>query len=224
MKTLKTILTLIITVIVLNNMLIGQSSDLYKVKLRRDNKEKLIIYDTFINLEYLLQSTKDYPGITNFEFFKNFDYPILGCNNEGSERVIISNDSVKIIIDTKPIDTFQIKLNLQNDSNYYIKNPTFGIINDNLTDNKLLATQTEISNITVIIKGISKELPKKEYDNLFNPKINCNGRHISTKGYVTDNGEIIIQMENGDGANFYYVIFIFDIKGNLKRKIVENVI
>lgn len=224
MKATANISAFIIILIIVSLNSYCQTTDTYKVKLSRDNEEELILYDTIIHLDYLLQDTKNYNGISNFEFFQRFDYPILKCSNINSEKLIISNDTIEILIETKSFDTLRFKRNLRTDPDYYIKHPFYGLDDIDLTDETKYLPQRELSKITITINKISKELPYTEYENFFNPNIDCKEDCKPTKGYITENGEIIIQMDNSDGAGFYYAIFIFDYSGNLKRKLVENVL
>jgi hypothetical protein len=226
MKARNYILILSLILVIISPRVFCQNSNLYKVKLRKDNNEKLILYDTIVSLDFLTQETKRYKGISNFEFFQCFNYQELKCKNINNNELLISNDSIKIRLLAKPFDTLRIIQNLQADTNYYLKHSFYGLDELNITDlNKLhWKPQTELDLISIQINNHKVDISIEHYENFFDPNIICDEEFCPTNAYLTENGEIILQMDNGNGAGFYYAIFVFNRKGELIEKVVKNVI
>jgi hypothetical protein len=192
-----------------------QKPDGYSVKLRRDdNSKELVLYDTIVSLDYLTEGSKKYSSISNFEFFEGFNYPVLESKLETNNRLVLFNDSVNIVVETKPFDTLLFKRNLASDRNYYTNKSVYGG----------LPSLREISNISIRINGRLNEMSSHEFENMFDPNIISTPYHIPTKAYLTEGGEILLQMDNGAGAEFYYLIFLFDKDGNVKKRIAKNVL
>ena len=65
----------------------------------------------------------------------------------------------------------------------------------------------------------NKEIPKKQYNDLFEPTIEClndnDDLYCYTVGYLNEKGEIILTMQNSDGAGSYMVIFLFNKKNKI---------
>ena len=225
MKQRNNILILTLILVIISTRTYSQNSNEYKMKLRKDNDKELVLYDTIVTLDYLIKETKKYKGICNFEFFKGFNYPKLDCENISDNELIISNDFIQVRLLTKPFDTLQIIKNLNTDSNYYSKHSFYGLDELNITDLNLLhwKPQRELDLISIRINNYEIDLPKKHYEGFFDANITCNEEHCPTNAYLTEKGEIILQMNNGHGAGFYYAIFVFNSQGELIKKIVKNV-
>ena len=82
--------------------MIAQTNDRFRVLLNRENQKKLEIYDTIVSLDYL--SELRYESLTNMQIFEGFDYPKFNKTTKNNQ-IILSNDSIKIVLDTKPFDS-----------------------------------------------------------------------------------------------------------------------
>ena len=100
----------------------GQSTDKYKVLLKKDNPKQLEVYDTIVPLKFL--SELKYESLTNMQIFEGFGYSKFNLNvKEGSATLF--NDSIKINVLTKLFDSIYFKKNYLIDSSLYFESLYF---------------------------------------------------------------------------------------------------
>lgn len=189
----------------------------------RPNQSGMVIYDTLVSLDYLGQKTVDM-GNSNFEYFHSFKYATLNSENMGQNELLISNDTIKIRLQTRYFDSLQLQNNLLTDSRYYDKHPFYGLDEVEIISLNSLhyKPRNQLDRIFISINGNEISLPKEEFANFFDVNILCTENHCPTKAYLTDEGDIILLMENGTGSGFYYAIFVFNNQGSLIDKIVKS--
>ena len=221
----KNYILLYLVLLFISTQVFCQNSEVYRVKLRKDNHKELILYDTIVSFDYLIQESKRNNGICNFEFFRGFNYVELDFKNTNENELIMFNDTVEIKILSQEFDTLRILENLTSDSNYYINHPFYGLDELSITDLGLLTRpHNELDKIYIRINNTKIELPEENYENFFDVNIICSNNYCPTKAYLTKKGNLIVQMENGGGSSFYYAIFVFNNKGKLIDRVVKSIL
>ena len=164
-------------------------------------------YDTTIHID----SLKDL-----FHDFSKFNYTELKRKRNKDKSLTLYNDSIKIIIEEALFDSSKHVLTYEDGGGYTKIDGKVFYGSDGFIPRR------KISGITFYNHDYKKVIEKDYYSDLYEPNLHCyqNPERCYTFAYIKDSDEIIVTMSNSDGAGSYEVVFIFDIKGNIKRRII----
>jgi len=180
----------------------------FKVKLF--HPETGVEFDTIVSIEFLKDDLFPFMG---------FNYPKLNSKKVGKNSMELFNGNVKIIIETSEFDKDNRELKFDSTNTILEKIDGKAIYG---TDGNI--PQKEISDFYIIVGGNRIEIPKKYYSDLFEPTLECSNNNGNLYGYtiayLNEKGEIILTMENSDGAGSYKVIFLFDNDYMIKERII----
>lgn len=182
----------------------------FKVKLFHHETE--LEYDTIVTKHFL----KD-----DLFTFLEFNYPRLDYKITKNKSIELYNQKVKIVIETSDFKKENRNLKFDVGEKFLQK----------IDEKKIYGTdgnipQKEISDFYILVNRKRIEIPKDYYNDLFEPTIEClndnDNLYCYTVGYLTEKNELIITMQNSDGAGSYMVIFFFDKEYNLTDRIIGN--
>ncbi|MFK7970046.1 MAG: hypothetical protein AB8F95_06740 [Bacteroidia bacterium] len=146
----------------------------------------------------------------DMSMFVGFDYPAFEFRNVHDSLIMLTKDSISIQIASGHFD--QTAYQLDPPHSPYIKT-----VNGKLfwgTDG-LIPTR-RISKISLQVGNRHYAISDSVYSDLFQPSL----FKRYTNAVLTDRNELIIWMNNSDGAGSYRVIWIFDTKGEVLDRIV----
>jgi hypothetical protein len=175
----------------------------YNVQLENQKEE---LFDTIVSLQYLEN---------NLHLLKKFNYEKFDhiSKNENSLLLISNNISFEII--TSKFDSSNNKLEFK-DGKYQLEKindkPFWGTDGDIPT--------RKISKMVYWNNDSPVDVPSKYYNDLYQPNLHCYDSYCYIYGYKTERNEIVIIMNNSDGAGGYTAILILDNNGNIKDRIV----
>lgn len=170
-----------------------------------------IEYDTIVTKEFLED---------DLYTFIEFNYPKFDSKfTDNNSRIELFKDTTKIVIKTSPFVKEGRELKFDTSHEFLKKIDGKEIYG---TDGNIPSKQ--ISEFFIVNDGNRVDINKLFYSDLFEPTLECYNEnddlYCYTVGYLNDEGEIILTMQNSDGAGSYMVIFLFDKNYNLKDRIV----
>lgn len=187
----------------------------YDVKLFDDRNDRT--YDTVIHIDSLA-------GM--FYEFRGFNYTKLQRKRVKDKHLSLFNDTIELKITEAPFDSSKHELFYEEGVGYSVGGTWTKIDGREFLGTDGGLPDREISGITIRINGKKKKIEKEYYSDLYQPNLDCwsseQGDQCYTYGYIKNNREIILSMSNSDAAGSYEVVFIFDMKGNIKRRIIGN--
>jgi len=168
----------------------------------------------------------EFDSIVSKEFLKDDLFTLLEFNYPKFESKVIDENSVellkgntKIVIKTSEFKKDNRELSFDSSETFLEKIDGKDIYG---TDGNI--PRKEISSFYLIVNDEKIEIPKEQYNDLFEPTIEClndnDDLYCYTIGYLNEKGEIILTMQNSDGAGSYMVIFLFDKKNKIKERII----
>jgi hypothetical protein len=213
----QTIYIFIIILFGISHSLVAQENDTYRVRLNRENLKELEVYDTTIALDFLIE--RNYDDLTKMQNFEGFNYQKFTLKTKNNQA-ILSNDSIKITIITKPFDATYFKSNYEKGSSLYYYNFYFREFQGENFEH-LVYPKTEVSEINVSINNKQIFLVNNHCRNLYDPELKGENRNnaelFRLNAYIADNGKILLTLFCGAGAGAYKVIYLFDNNGVIKR-------
>ncbi|SFJ68329.1 hypothetical protein [Olleya namhaensis] len=168
----------------------------------------------------------EFDSIVSKEFIKDdlftlleFNYPRFKSKLIDKNSIELIKGNIKIVIKTTEFQKGKRELKFDSNEKFLEKIDGKDIYG---TDGNI--PKKEISDLYLIVDNLKIEIPKKQYNDLFEPTIEClndnDDLYCYTVAYLNEKGEIILTMQNSDGAGSYMVIFLFDKKYNLKERII----
>ena len=181
----------------------------YNVKLMHPELETY--KDTLVTLDYLNN---------HLETFSAFNYPKLKLKNSSTQQITLANKNFRVVIETAPFLPKNNTITYAKDANTVLK------INNKTpwgTDGNL--PTKGIERIVLIKKSDSLEVPRSYFDDLYQPNTFCVKKDENlcyTAGYLSPENELILTMQNSDGAGSYLVVFILHADGSVAERIVGH--
>ncbi|ULC58306.1 hypothetical protein MBM09_10275 [Flaviramulus sp. BrNp1-15] len=168
----------------------------------------------------------EFDSIVSKEFLKDDLFTLLEFNYPKFKSKLIDENSVellkgntKIVIKTSEFKKDNRELSFDSSETFLEKIDGKDIYG---TDGNI--PRKEISSFYLIVNDEKIEIPQEQYNDLFEPTIEClndnDDLYCYTVGYLNEKGEIILTMQNSDGAGSYMVIFLFDKKNKIKERII----
>ena len=198
-----------------------------KVEQKIEKTIELINSGEFFKVKLFHPETEmEFDSIVSKEFLKDDLFTLLEFNYPKFESKIIGKNSIELLKGNKKII---IKTSEFEKENRKLKFDSIGIFLEKIDGKDIYGTdgnipRKEISDFYLIVNGKKIEIPKKHYSDLFEPTIEClndnDDLYCYTVGYLNGKGEIILTMQNSDGAGSYMVIFLFDKEYKIKERII----
>ncbi|WP_397447871.1 hypothetical protein [Polaribacter sp. R77954] len=198
-----------------------------KVEQKVEKPTELINNGEYFKVKLFHPETElEFDSIVSKEFLKDDLFTLLEFNYPKFESKLIDNKSIelingntKIVIKTTEFQPNKRELKFDSSGKFLEKIDGKDIYG---TDGNI--PRKEISEFYLIVNDKRIEIPKKHYNDLFEPTIEClndnDDLYCYTICYLNEKGEIILTMQNSDGAGSYMVIFIFDKKYEIKERII----
>lgn len=204
--------------------LIAQADDSLRVILNRENANHSETFDTIVSIDYLSQHAVK--GPSNLQYLEGFNYPKLSVEIKGN-KAIISNDSIKIRLETKLFDSVRFRENYQKDSSLYFNNLYYRDVQADFSYPPFYPI-SQLYKLSIQINQRTQNLPEKYCQDLYNPameahQLNTN-QIFGLNGYLTDKDQLILTFFCGEGSGAYKVIFLFDKNGELLQRITAPVL
>ncbi len=184
------------------------NGELFKVKLFHPETETE--YDSIVSREFLEDDL--------FTLLK-FNYPKFESKPIDKNLIELTSGDMKIVIQTAEFEKEKRKLEFDSSETFL----------ERIDGKKIYGTdgnipRNEIFDFYLINNKEKIQVPKSFYSDLFEPTIEClndnDDLYCYTVGYLNENGEIIVTMQNSDGAGSYMVIFLFNNEGKIKDRII----
>lgn len=176
----------------------------FPIKFTREVDESA--YDTIVDFNFIKK---------NLWLYQRFNLPILSHNQTGNSEITITNGAFKYVIESDTADLTNRKLTFSTHDNY---NCLEAIDSNTFYGTDCNTPKMEISRFDIIGPNKNSSLPKKDFNDLFEPNIKCNSDlDCYIKGYKTKNNITIIEMFNSDAAGSYLALFFFKNDVLLKR-------
>lgn len=180
-----------------------------KYKIQLFNSEEVLI-DADVSLSYLED---------NLWNFKKFRYSAFERLSEDENTLSLVSGNVRIELVRSKFDSSKSKLQIKTTEGYadYL---------EKIDGKDVWGTDGDLPKMRLSVLRFWKNdtpilIPNSYFDDLFEPSLNCyEDDDCNIMAYQTDQDEIILVMNNSDGAGAYTAIFVFDLNGKVKERII----